>query len=161
MSILSDKDIKKYLNSGKLVITNYQKEFFQPASVDLHLNWELRNLDDDLFNLNVQDYVLKPQDFILGSTLEEVSIPNDLVGFVDGRSSLGRLGITAHITAGYIDSGFQGNITLEIYNVSDKEFVLKKDMNICQIIFQTLSSPCEKPSKYQKSKGTILSKYKY
>lgn len=170
MSILSDKDIKRYMERDEqsLVIEHWNEENLQPSSVDLHLSFTLKNLDGELFDLRSKDYSLKPHEFILGSTKEYVEVPFDLVGIVEGRSSLGRLGITAHITAGYIDPGFKGNITLEIANVSDKEFILKKDMNICQIIFETLSSPCEKPyghedlkSKYQYSSGTILSKYKY
>ncbi len=168
MSILSDKDIKKYIENGELLIEHWDEENLQPSSVDLHLAFILKNLDGELFDLRSKDYVLKPHQFILGSTREYVEIPYDLVGIVEGRSSLGRLGITAHITAGYIDPGFKGNITLEIANVSDKDFILKRDMNICQIVFETLSSTCEKPyghedlkSKYQYSIGTILSRYKY
>lgn len=167
MSILSDKDIKRYINEGKLVIDSYDELSIQPSSVDLHLAFMLQNLNEELFDLRGgSTYVLQPQEFILGSTVEWIEIPDDLVGVVEGRSSVGRLGVAVHITAGYIDPGFHGNITLEIYNVSDKPFVLKRDMTICQIVFHTLSSECENPygspvlnSKYQNSKGTILSRY--
>ena len=102
----------------------------------------------------------------MGSTFEYVSIPNTISAFVDGKSSLGRLGIAVHITAGFIDSGFNGNITLEIKNNSDKQFKLSKNMLIGQIIFFELKDECMRPygdtrlnNHYQNSNGTILSKY--
>jgi len=166
MTILSDKDIKKYLDKGKIEINPINIKSIQPASVDLHLNWDLKDIDGNVYDINKNEYLLIPNEFILGSTLEEVKIPNDLVGIIEGRSSVGRLGITAHITAGYIDPGFNGRITLEITNVSTKPFILKKGMSICQIVFQELSCECENPygsdglnSKYQNSKGTVTSKY--
>ena len=166
MTILADKDIKKYLNKGKIEINPINIKSIQPASVDLHLNWDLKDIDGNIYDINKKEYILTPNEFILGSTLEEVKIPNDLVGIIEGRSSVGRLGITAHITAGYIDPGFNGRITLEITNVSTKPFILKKGMSICQIVFQELSCECENPygsdglnSKYQNSKGTVTSKY--
>lgn len=166
MTILSDKDIKKYIKEGKLVVALFDEKNVQPSSVDLHLAFILKTLDDELIDLRSGDYVLQPNEFILGSTAEWIELPNDLVGVVEGRSSVGRLGVTVHITAGYIDPGFHGNITLEIYNVSNKPFKLKKGMTICQIVFHTLSSECENPygseilnSKYQNSVGTIISRY--
>lgn len=168
MSILSDKDIKKLIKEDKLIISYVNDRDIQPASVDLHLGCALINLDGEIFNLKEDDYLLQPNEFILGSTREYVKIPNDLVAQVDGKSSIGRLGVLIHVTAGFIDSGFEGNITLEIKNISNKPFLLSNDMSICQIIFFTLSSPClrsygdeELQSKYQKSKGTILSRYQY
>ena len=111
-------------------------------------------------------YKIKPNEFLLGSTEETVHIPYDLVAHIDGKSSIGRLGVFIHISSGFIDSGFNGNVTLEIYNCSDKEFELYHGMNICQIVFETLTSPVEKPyghsdlnSHYQNSNGTVLSKY--
>lgn len=166
MSVLSDRDLKKLIKQGKLIIQSIKEEDIQPASIDLHLGFDLKNMDDEVIDLRQEDYILKPNEFILGSTEEYVEIPEDLVASVEGRSSIGRLGITAHITAGWIDPGFKGNITLEIHNVSNKPFKLKKDMSICQLVFQTLSSRCERPygskglnSKYQNSEGTIISKY--
>lgn len=169
MSILSDRDIWKYLDSGELVVNPCNDIDVQPASIDLHLSDELIDLDGVISVLEYgEEYVLQPGEFILGCTSEYVEIPDNLSGRVEGRSSIGRLGITAHITAGYIDPGFKGQITLEINNVSDKDFILKKNMNICQIVFETLTSPCIRPygskdlgSKYQDSKGTIASRYEY
>ena len=163
--ILSDKTIKEFLQRGELHIEPLDVKDIQPASVDLHLNGDLKKMSGEAVLLDDGVYELKPQEFILGSTNEFVGIPNNLVGIVDGRSSIGRLGILVHITAGYIDPGFRGNITLEIYNVSSHSFYLEKDMSICQLILQTLTSECEHPygsgelgSKYQDSKGTIVSR---
>jgi dCTP deaminase len=165
--ILSDKDIR--LRIHQLFNTIIEDEAIQPASVDLHLDPILTNLEGDVvYDLTSEEFVLNPGDFILGSTSEYVTIPRDLVAQVDGKSSLGRLGIAIHITAGFIDPNFNGNITLEIANVSSKPFVLKEGMPIAQIVFFTLTSPVERgygdeglDSHYQNSDGVISSKYKY
>lgn len=168
MSVLSDRDIIQRLgrniDEDNIIISPCDVEYdVQPSSVDLHLGDEIKSMTGALLmDLNDHDsYILEPNEFILASTYEYIGVPNDLVGLVDGKSSLGRLGITAHITAGWIDPGFKGNITLEIKNVSNKAFKLYYKMDICQIIFITLSSPSEKPyghedrmNHYQYSKGT-------
>lgn len=172
MTVLSDGDIVdrlkgKYGRRQRLIIEpcNYLHDV-QPCSVDLHLSNTLKKLDGETICIEEEDYTLKSNEFILGATLEYVEIPLDLVGIVEGRSSLGRLGITAHITAGYIDAGFKGNITLEIKNVSENDFILSNNMSICQLVLETLSSPVKRPygsenltSKYQNSEGVVLSKY--
>ena len=165
--ILSDQTILEKLEAGDLIIKPCDINDVQPCSVDLHLGPSLKNIHGYEYRLDSNDsYILEPQEFILASTKEYVEIPNDLVGIVDGKSSLGRLGIMVHVTAGYIDSGFHGNITLEIYNVSSEQFILKKDMSICQLILETLTTPCKRPygsdglnNHYQNSKGTIPSHY--
>lgn len=167
MSILSDKHIKEKIEKEEIVVNPLSYIDIQPSSIDLHLGSELKTIDGESKILfGDETYNLKAGEFILGSTYEWVEIPNDIVGTVEGRSSIGRLGITIHITAGYIDPGFKGNITLEIANLSQKTFQLKNGMSLCQIVFHELSSECEKPygstelgSKYQNSKGTINSKY--
>ena len=105
-------------------------------------------------------YVLQPGEFILGSTVEYVTIPHDLVARVEGRSSIGRLGVMVHVTAGYIDPGFKGNITLELFNCSDKPFQLNFGDCLCQIVFETLSCPCLNgyDGKYQGDVGTVCSR---
>lgn len=164
--ILSDYDIKLRIN--ELFNSPVSLDDIQPASVDLHLNETLLNLEGDEFNLQDESYILQPNEFILGSTMEYVTMPNDLVAQVDGKSSLGRLGIAIHITAGFIDPCFNGNITLEIKNNTDKPFELRYGMSIAQIVFFTLTSPCDRGygdeglnSHYQDSIGTIESKYEY
>lgn len=167
MSILSDKTIMQRIKIKKdLIVTPLNDCDVQPCSIDLHLGRTLKTIQGREFYLKEKVHkILEPGEFILGSTLEHVEIPNDIVAVVDGKSSLGRLGITAHVTAGYIDAGFKGNITLEIANLSDEPFQLEKNMPIAQIVFHTLTSPVIRPygsdglnSHYQNSKGTILSK---
>ena len=172
MSVLSDKDIIKRLGEnitdGSILISDLELDDVQPSSVDLHLGNEIKNIHGELIcDLDKEEYyILEPNEFLLASTSEYIGVPVDLVGLVDGKSSLGRVGVTAHITAGWIDSGFMGNVTLEITNVSSEPFRLHKNMSICQIIFLTLTSPVELPyghedrnNHYQNSVGTVPSKY--
>lgn len=162
--ILSDRDIDHIIKSGKAFLVNpYNEEMLQPNSIDLTLGWELKNLHGKSIDLRCGSYKLKPNEFILGSTEEKIYCPHDICGHIDGKSSIGRLGVFIE-NSGFVDSGFTGNITLEIYNASDKEFELYHGMNICQIIFQTLTSPVLKPygqrdNHYQGSEGTVLSKW--
>lgn len=162
--ILSDRDIDHIIKSGKAFLVNpYNEEMLQPNSVDLTLGYELKNLHGKSIDLRCGSYKLKPNEFILGSTFEKVHLPYDLCGHIDGKSSIGRLGVFIE-NSGFVDSGFNGNITLEIYNASDKEFELYTGMNICQIIFESLTSPVMKPygsrnNHYQNSEGTVLSRY--
>lgn len=162
--ILSDGDIDHIIKSGKAFLVNpYNEEMLQPNSIDMTLGWELKTLNGKSIDLRCSSYKLKPKEFILGSTFEKVSMPHDLCGHIDGKSSIGRLGVFIE-NSGFVDSGFVGNITLEIYNASDKEFELYNRMSICQIIFQTLTSPVTIPygrrdNHYQHSEGTVLSKY--
>lgn len=162
--ILSDRDIDHIIKSGQSFLINpYNEEMLQPNSVDLTLSHELKNLHGKSIDLRCGSYKLKPNEFILGSTFEKVHLPYDLCGHIDGKSSIGRLGVFIE-NSGFVDSGFNGNITLEIYNASDKEFELYTGMSICQIIFESLTSPVMKPygsrnNHYQNSEGTVLSRY--
>lgn len=128
----------------------------------------------DPFNLDVEyyedylyeSYPLRSGGFILASTYESVMMPYDLVGRVEGKSSLARLGLFVHVTAGFIDPGFEGNITLEIYNVNPRSILLSSFMKICQVCFEQLSSPAAKPygspglgSHYQGQKDVTESRY--
>lgn len=165
MSVLSDKDILErweelfpYTDNLLACLQNR----VQPASVDLRLNNVVKKIDGETFTLGEKKkYVLQPGEFILGSTIEYVSIPEDIVARVEGRSSIGRLGIMVHVTAGYIDPGFKGNITLELFNCSDKDFTLNYGDALCQIVFETLSSPCLNgyAGKYQGDEGVVCSKW--
>lgn len=160
--ILSDRDIKNIILNQKIYLVNpFNIEDLQPCSVDLHLGNELKTINGKTIDLSQGTYKLKPNEFLLGSTMEKIHIPYDLMGRVEGKSSIARLGVMIHITAGFIDSGFTGNVTLEIYNCSDKPFELFHGDAICQIAFETLSSPVETPycGKYQNSDGTVLSRY--
>jgi len=165
--ILSDRDIVREMRMNNLRIIPCDIEnSVQPCSIDLHLGRELMTIHGKRIDIFQDSYHLKPHEFILGGTDEYVEIPNHLCGQVDGRSSIARLGVSVHQTGGYIDSGYCGNITLEIYNASDKEFELSAGDSICQMIVHLLSSECLRPygthglnSKYQDSEGVIKSKY--
>lgn len=163
--ILSDRDIDHIIKSGRAFLVNpYNDEMLQPNSIDMTLGWELKTIQGKSIDLRCSSYKLKPKEFILGSTFEKVHMPNDLCGHIDGKSSIGRLGVFIE-NSGFVDSGFTGNITLEIFNASDKEFELYNGMSICQILFQTLSSPVAIPygrrdNHYQGSEGTVLSKWR-
>lgn len=164
--ILSDGGILKVLEKRELIVSPIEENQIQPASIDLRLDRTLLTLDGEEIDIFDEPYLLQPQEFILGSTLEYVELPNMVVGRVDGRSSIGRLGVMIHITAGYIDAGYCGNITLEIYNVSNKPFPLKYGNRICQLVLELLNEPCIRPygtdglgSKYQCSDGVVASRY--
>ena len=160
--ILSDRTLKDIILNQKIYLVNpFNIEDLQPCSIDLHLGDELKTIHGKSIDLSQGSYKLKPNEFILGSTMEYVNVPFDLMARVEGKSSIARLGVMIHITAGYIDAGFHGNVTLEIYNCSDKEFELFHGDSICQIAFETLTTPVETPynGKYQNSQGTVLSEY--
>lgn len=164
MTVLSDKDILErweelFPNNNSL--TSIQNRI-QPASVDLRIGALVKRIDGETFTLyENKKYVLRPGEFVLGSTMEYVSIPEDIVARVEGRSSIGRLGIMVHVTAGYIDPGFKGNITLELFNCSDKDFTLNYGDALCQIVFEKLSSPCLEgyDGKYQGDTGVVCSRW--
>lgn len=169
MCVLSDRDIKQALHHGKLGIKPFDIEALQPSSVDLKLGREFRIFNhivipyidvsiqspDEYSSVKVatenEPFIIHPGTFCLGSTVEEVSLDDSLVGRLDGRSSLGRLGLLIHATAGYIDPGFTGKITLEISNLSPVPIAVWPGMRICQISFLKLVTNAEKPysGKYQ------------
>ena len=170
--ILSDKDIKKYIKEGKIKIVprpNF-KEQLGPCSLDLHLGnifktfkpsqypyLDLKrgtNFEQLMEEIKIKDgapFILQPKDFILATTKEEFSLSEDLMARLDGRSSLGRLGIVVHSTAARFDPGWQGKAVMELGNLGIMPVVLYSGMRICSLTFETLSSPCEVP--YLKKKG--------
>jgi dCTP deaminase len=158
--VLSDRDIRAEIASGRIVIDPFTPEAVQPSSVDLHLDRRFRVFRNsrypfidvradqpeltELVEINGDDpFILHPGEFVLGSTLERVELPNDLVARLEGKSSLGRLGLLIHSTAGYVDPGWEGNLTLELSNVANLPITLYDGMKIGQISFQRLSSPAE------------------
>ena len=184
MAVLSDKDIKKRIREGKLVIKNVDEKNISMSSIDLRLGSQFRvfkyndvkfidprkGIDNDfmeLVNKSEEDgIVIHPGELILGTTKEYVEIPYDIVGRLDGRSSLARLGIIIHSTAGSIDPGFKGEITLEIANLSKVPVCLYPNMRVCRLTFDELSSLPEltydkrKNSKYVNQHGPSISKIK-
>jgi dCTP deaminase len=173
VSVLSDRDIRAAISAGEVRIDPYDARDLQPSSVDLHLDrsfrvfrnnryafidvrtpqpdlTELLRVDDD------EPFILHPGEFVLGQTVEWVELPNDLVARLEGKSSLGRLGLLIHSTAGYVDPGWKGNLTLELSNVANLPIALYYGMRIGQISFFRMSSPVDRPygsadlgSKYQ------------
>lgn len=141
--MLSDKTIREYSKKYNL-ITPFDNRKLQPSSYDL-------SLDDSFYDdksgsfITINKLRLQPNDFILASTVEKVSIPQHIVGRVEGKSSLGRIGLLTHITAGFIDAGFEGNITLELKNIGNKPIVLNVGCSIAQICFLQLDYDCENP----------------
>ena len=163
--MLSDRNILELQGEMELIYP-FHHDHLQPCSYDVRLSDDLKTVRGKQISLKHDDYVLKPNEFILGSTIEKVKLPSTVSAFLDGKSGLGRKGIGTHITAGFIDAGFEGNVTLEIKNNSDKQFRLSEGMLIGQLIFFELKSECMRPygdkrlnNHYQNSEGTILSKY--
>jgi dCTP deaminase len=173
VSVLSDRDIRAALQAGRVRIDPFDTACLQPSSVDLHLDREFRVFRNnrypyidprqpqpDLTELvgieNDEPFILHPGEFVLGQTLEWVELPDDLVARLEGKSSLGRLGLLIHSTAGYVDPGWKGNLTLELSNVANLPIALYFGMRIGQISFFAMSSGVERPygsrelgSKYQ------------
>ncbi|MDG2100959.1 MAG: dCTP deaminase [Dehalococcoidales bacterium] len=160
--VLSDRDIKAAVKAGIIGIDPYFEKDVQPASVDLHLDKKLLvfnnsnapfiDLKKELPDLNspvlIKDdepFILHPGEFVLGSTLEKITIPSNMVARIEGKSSLGRLGLLIHSTAGFVDPGFDGNLTLELANVSRLPITLYYGMRIGQISFQQMLSEAERP----------------
>ncbi|MDP9273496.1 MAG: dCTP deaminase [Chloroflexota bacterium] len=158
--ILSDRDIRAAIAAGRIVIDPFTPEAIQPSSIDLHVDRrfrvfrnnrypfiDVRTDQPDLTELveidAEQPFILHPGEFVLGSTLERVALPDDLVARLEGKSSLGRLGLLIHSTAGYVDPGWDGNLTLELSNVANLPITLYYGMKIGQISFQRMSSPVE------------------
>ncbi|QLG30036.1 dCTP deaminase (plasmid) [Halorarum halophilum] len=178
--ILSDRDIKAEIERGNLVVTPLDDTDLQiqPASVDVRLGDEIIEFDDRDEPLNPHEvdpedvttripfetYVIEPGEFVLMTTYEYVGIPDELIGFVEGRSSWGRWGIKVHSTAGLIDPGYKGMVTLEVSNEGKIPIVLTAGDRIAQLTFQRLTSPCERPygeergSKYQNQAGPQVSR---
>lgn len=165
MTILSDVDLKKYIQEGKIVIKPLKDtKQIQPSSIDLRLGSEFKSFritkqafinpkDTDSIESYMEDitleegeaFIIHPNEFTLATTSEYIEVPDNLVARVEGRSSMGRLGITMHVTAGFIDPGFCGNITLEISNLGKMPVALYPGQRVCQIVFETMTTPAEKP----------------
>ena len=162
MPVLSDRTIREQLSAGRIMVEPLDENAIQPASIDLRLDdmfrifkvttrpyVDVREPVDDLTELvtitHDQPFILQPGAFCLATTLETITLPDDLVARVDGRSSLGRLGLLVHATAGYVDPGWTGKLTLELSNQSQMPIALYYAMRISQISFFTLSSPVDRP----------------
>jgi dCTP deaminase len=158
--ILSDRDIRAEIEAGRIVIDPFLPDAVQPSSVDLHVGNRFRvfrnnrtavidpreeqpELTELVEIAGDEPFILHPGEFVLGATLERVALPDDLVARLEGKSSLGRLGLLIHSTAGYVDPGWEGTLTLELSNVANLPIKLYDGMKIGQISFQRLSSAVE------------------
>jgi dCTP deaminase len=180
--LLSDRDLRKEIEAGRLVVDPYDPALLQPSSIDVRLDRFFRVFDntkythidpavrqDELTSLvektDDEPFVLHPGEFVLGSTYESLSLPDDLAGRLEGKSSLGRLGLLTHSTAGFIDPGFSGHITLELSNVANLPITLWPGMKIGQLCLFQLTSAAEHPygsaqagSRYQGQRGPTPSR---
>ncbi len=180
--LLSDRDITAEIDAGRVVLDPYDPAMLQPSSVDIRLDRYFRLFDNhkyavidpaedqpDLTRLVEVDpdepFVLHPGEFVLGSVYETVTLPDDVAARVEGKSSLGRLGLLTHATAGFIDPGFSGHVTLELSNVATLPIKLWPGMKIGQLCFFRLSSAAEHPygserygSRYQGQRGPTASR---
>lgn len=160
--ILSDTDIVKEVKAGEITLKPFRKECVQPASVDLHLDKHFlvfNTIENFIIDVKVpaedlmksvelkpnKTFILHPGEFALGLVMEETGVSNKLVGRLEGKSSLGRLGLIIHTTAGYLDPGNSLKMTLELFNAGPLPIKLYYKMPIAQMAFEYLSSPCEKP----------------
>ncbi|HEY0119662.1 MAG TPA: dCTP deaminase [Cellulomonas sp.] len=180
--LLSDRDIRAELESGRVRLDPYEPAMIQPSSIDVRLDRYFRLFDNhkyavidpaeeqpDLTRLVEvppdEALVLHPGEFVLGSTYESVTLPDDVAARLEGKSSLGRLGLLTHSTAGFVDPGFTGHVTLELSNVATLPIKLWPGMKVGQLCFFRLSSPAERPygagaagSRYQGQRGPTASR---
>ncbi len=182
--VLSDRSIKEEIEKGRIVIQPLDPSCIQPASVDVHLDRQLRVFSGRGYGLSIdprtgvddrtelrhiaedESFELVPGEFVLASTLEYITLPADMVGRLEGKSSLGRIGLLVHSTAGFVDPGWKGNLTLELSNVSRFPICLFYGMAIGQISFLQLTTPAQRPygspglgSKYQGQTGPTPTRY--
>ena len=181
--LLSDRDIKSEIESGRVKLDPYNPELIQPSSIDVRLDRYFRVFENhryphidpaveqpDLTRLVETDgedpFVLHPGEFVLASTFEVVTLPDDVAGRLEGKSSLGRLGLIVHATAGFVDPGFKGTLTLEITNLTRVPIILWPGKPIAQLSFMTLDRPAERPyghpdlgSHYQSQVDATESRY--
>ena len=181
--ILSDRTIRAEIEAGRIGIEPYEPSMIQPSSIDVRLDHRFLvfrshtraviDVKQDLTDLTElvevdpdSAFILHPGEFVLGSTAERVTLPDDLVGRIEGKSSLGRLGLLIHTTAGFVDAGFSGYLTLEFSNVATLPITLYPGMKIGQISFLRMDAPAEVPygsgelgSKYRGQVGPTASQY--
>ena len=181
--VLSDRTIRRLIAAGEIEIDPFDESLVQPSSVDVRVDRYFRVFRNSRYGyidvkkpmeeltelVEIDDtapLILHPGEFVLGSTLERLALPDDLVARLEGKSSLGRLGLLIHSTAGFVDPGWNGHVTLELSNVANLPITLYANMKIGQLSFMQLSEPAETPygssslgSKYQGQRGPTASRY--
>ena len=180
--LLSDRDIRSEIQSGRVAVEPFEEAMIQPSSVDIRLDKFFRVFENHKYSVidpsieqseltreviaeGDEAFILHPGEFVLASTYEIITLPDDIAGRLEGKSSLGRLGLLTHSTAGFIDPGFSGHITLELSNVANLPVKLYPGMKIGQLCLIKLSSPAEHPygsaiyaSRYQGQRGPTPSR---
>ncbi len=180
--LLSDRDIRSEIKSGRVAVEPFDEAMIQPSSVDVRLDKFFRVFENHKYSVidpsieqaeltreviaeDDEAFILHPGEFVLASTYEVITLPDDIAGRLEGKSSLGRLGLLTHSTAGFIDPGFSGHITLELSNVANLPVKLYPGMKIGQLCLIKLSSPAEHPygsavyaSRYQGQRGPTASR---
>jgi len=180
--LLSDRDIRAEIDGGRVRLEPYDETMVQPSSIDVRLDKYFRLFDNHKYPFidpaedqpeltrlieieRDEPLILHPGEFVLGSTFEVVTLPDDLAARLEGKSSLGRLGLLTHSTAGFVDPGFSGHVTLELSNVATLPIKLWPGMKVGQLCFFRLSSPAENPygsakhgSRYQGQRGPTASR---
>lgn len=181
--VLSDKTIREEIEAGRIVVDPYDEGMIQPSSIDVRVDSSYRVFNNtrypyidvkqpmedltELVRTEVDEpFILHPGEFVLGQTLEKVTLPDDLVARLEGKSSLGRLGLLIHSTAGFVDAGFSGNLTLELSNVANLPITIYHGMPVGQLSFMQMDRPVESPygasgrgSKYQEQAEPTASRY--
>ena len=181
--VLSDRTIRRLVAERRIAIDPYDEALVQPSSVDVRVDRyfrvfrnsrypfiDVKQAQEDLTELvemdGEQPFILHPGEFVLGSTLERIALPDDLVARLEGKSSLGRLGLLIHSTAGFIDPGWDGHVTLELSNVANLPITIYHGMKIGQLSFVRMTEASEHPygssglgSKYQGQRGPTPSRY--
>ena len=182
LMVLSDSTITRLIGEGRIEIDPYEPSLLQPSSVDVRVDRYFRVFRNNLYpfidvkaeqedltelvEIDDEPFILHPGEFVLGSTLERVRLADDLVARLEGKSSLGRLGLLIHSTAGFIDPGWDGHVTLELSNVANLPITIYHGMKIGQISFMQMTEPASSPygsgtlgSKYQGQRGPTPSRY--
>jgi dCTP deaminase len=180
--VLSNVTIRRLLEEGRIEIEPYDASLLQPSSLDVRVDRYFRVFRNsrypfidvkleqedltEMVEIDAEPFILHPGEFVLGSTLERVKLPDDLVARLEGKSSLGRLGLLIHSTAGFIDPGWDGHVTLELSNVANLPITIYYGMKIGQLSFVQMTEPTSTPygaaglgSKYQGQKGPTPSRY--
>jgi dCTP deaminase len=170
--ILSDKTIRRLIERGELKVEPFDEQLVQCSSLDLRLGYQIaryrvkdfldvrkQNWETVIEEITDEGFFIQPKEFVLATTLEYVELPEDLTAFVEGRSSLGRLGLFIE-NAGWVDAGFKGQLTLELFNANSYPIKLYPKMRICQLVFAKLDERPDKPynGKYQGQRGVVPSR---
>lgn len=154
--MFSDHVIKSRIEEGGLIVHPFDHSHIQPASIDLTLGRDFIKYTasdefidpenpEPLYSFSADVLIIRPREFVLGTTVERIGVPSTVAARVEGKSTLGRLGLIVHSTAGFVDPGFEGKITLEMTNINVRPIILRSGMKICQVAFYPMVGPVDRP----------------